>query len=227
MIRVQVKVDLTELERKATAAVRTEAVRRRVVVESAERLVRRQLELASGHVDTGRFARATGEAGNAARLGLATFPLAPITPSKMAARMHRILINQVGRWQRRKVACEKRGEVKSKNYRRILKMLRRAREELQKWKDNQHRGVIMIGAFNNSEKLATVRVNFSAYGGTGAIRNLGGTTIVVLHNKEPHASIVESRFGITRQAMRELGDLKRVAKKKYNEHFQRSGFRAG
>jgi hypothetical protein len=227
MPTASIGIDASAFERKAMEATRTEAVRRRLVVESAERLVRRQLELASEHVDTGRYMRATAEAGNAARLGLATFPLAPVGPSKMAVRMHRILINQVGLWQRRKVACEKRGEVKSKNYRRIVKMLRRSREELQKFKDNESAGVLMIGAFNNSDKLATVRVNFQAYGGTGSVRSIGSSTVVMLHNKEPHASIVESRFAITRTAIRESAVLKRFAKRKYQEHLRTAGFKAG
>lgn len=224
-MNISPRVNLSEFELKCVRTISTARTREKAVREAAEHVVRRQIELASDHIDTGRYARATAEAGNAA--GIGKFLLAPITPSKMAVRMHRILINQVGRWQRRKVAYERAGRQKEREYKRILKMLRRAREELQKWKDNQGRGVIMIGAFNNSEKLATVRVNFAAYGGSGAVRNFGSKTVVMLHNKEPHASIVEYRFGITRTALRESTILKRIAKKVYQQHLRQSGFKVG
>lgn len=225
-LNIKPSVDLKEFELRCVSAVQTKRTREKAVVAAAQEVVRRQLELASEHVDTGRFMRASAEAGNAA-LGSfgGRFLLPPIRQSKMAVRMHRILINQVGRWQRRKVACEKRGEVKSKNYKRILRMLKRAREELAKFKANADTGVIMIGAFNNSEKLATVRVNFAAYGGTGTVRSFGNSTIVALHNKEPHASIVESRFAITRTAIRESATLRRFSKRIYLDYLKKSGWK--
>lgn len=87
------------------------------------------------------------------------------------------------------------------------KVLRRAREERAKLSESAiDGGAIIIGGKGEYDPIAGMKIsNLSrvitrVYGGSGAVLGVGDTSRVVLHNLEPHASIVESKTGVMKRA---------------------------
>lgn len=218
-----IEIDDHGLREKLRKARSTVDVRRAAVMIGAEAFTRRALQLASEHVDTGRFMRSQAEAGNDAGIGV--FPLSPVRPSRMQERILQILTGQVRRWENFARLYQKEGRTNNRYYRKILKNIEKARAELKKYSDSNGMAIV-FDAFSGGSRMTTVRVNFSAYGGAGYVRTIGDETFVRLHNKTPHASIVEYRFGIVRRSLAAVKELsvKRLQKKQYVEKMRAAGF---
>lgn len=60
------------------------------------------------------------------------------------------------------------------------------------------------------------RAQLKVFGGTGRVVDLPNSTLVILHNKEPHASIVDRRFSLSTKARSELS---RVGGKLYGNAY--------
>lgn len=92
--------------------------------------------------------------------------------------------------------------------------LSRAITQLSKWHnrlieeyvklDGDPTGLLMDKE-RGQRNYSTVRVGI--YGGRGIISEQSDRVTVVLHNREPHATIVEKRYGILARAMREVKRL--------------------
>ncbi|MBS0187120.1 MAG: hypothetical protein JSS51_03565 [Planctomycetes bacterium] len=217
---MKLKVDMTGLAAKIARAKSTKQMRREAVIGAAEVVVRAALILASEHKDTGRYMAALAEAGNAS--GVGQFPVSPIGPSRMQERLLAILVAQVRRWKRLAVLRAREGRTGDKSMGKIRANIAKAEEQLERFQRGARMGAIVVDAFS-SVRMATVRVNFSAYGGDGRVITVGDETLVRIHIKEPHASIVESRFGIMRRALAQ-SPLKKIAKKALKEQMVRAGF---
>lgn len=74
--------------------------------------------------------------------------------------------------------------------------LRRAVEELAKARGES--AALLFDAVRGGRRVSTVRERI--YGGSGAYLEAGGRVFARLHNKEPHARIVERRTGLLRRA---------------------------
>lgn len=224
-MQAQLHVDIKPLTEKLRQAKQTAAARREITIACSDLVVRAAMTYATDHKDTGRYLRALAESGNKA--GIGSYPLSPVGPSALKERILRILTAQVRRWMKLVELRAREGRTGDRSYAKILKKLRRAEAELLKFEANADMGAIVFDAFSSS-RMTTVRVNFTAYGGDGRIETLGDQTLVRLHNKEPHASIVESRFGIMRRAIAAMrgGPIKRLAKAEYARQLQASGFAA-
>jgi len=81
--------------------------------------------------------------------------------------------------------------------RKMDKWIVRVKEELVKAGGDET--VLLMDKERGKRNYSTVRVGI--YGGEGSIRRIGGKTLVRWHNKEPHATIIERKYGIIRNAM--------------------------
>lgn len=113
--------------------------------------------------------------------------------------------NRRDRWER---DCAARLRKAEKYAVRARKLAVRAQEELADLNGNPS-AVVIFGkkkkpGLRSDEDLRTGRlhtVRTPIYGGSGATVNLNGRTYVRLRNKEPHASIVESRTRVVARAL--------------------------
>jgi hypothetical protein len=136
--------------------------------------------------DTNRYAAAWAQAANAAGLGPIGVP--EIVAGHFAAKALPRLKSQAAFWQRIVERYERQGRTSDKWYRKAVRTLERANEELAKWDEA---AVIIFGGKGRNLK---VTVRNKVYGGTGRrILRGDGRVAYFLHNKEPHASIVEAR----------------------------------
>jgi len=87
--------------------------------------------------------------------------------------------------------------------RKLDKWIVRVKEEIAKAAGDET--VLLMDKERGKRNYSTVRVGI--YGGEGAIRRIGGKTLVRWHNKEPHATIIERKYGIIRNA---IGMVKRA-----------------
>ena len=84
---------------------------------------------------------------------------------------------------------------------RTRKLLERAQEELAKFTGNK--ASILIGGYrgkNSGQRRLKATVREKVYGGEGSITQVGEATVLRLHNKEPHAQILEWKYGTLRKA---------------------------
>lgn len=174
--------------------------------------------------DTNRFIDGWAEAFNAA--GLGPLPVYAIRPSKIEGRLIERLEQQVrylsqlvatvearagnryiSKNARRASASEKQAR---KELRKLNRRLERAQEELAKAKGSESflviwgraSGVNRKTGKRQSARLDTVRDR--VYGGTGAMVRGPAGWIVAVHNREPHATIVESRTHVYSEAFRSV-----------------------
>jgi hypothetical protein len=183
--------------------------------------------------DTNRYVRGWVEAGN--KSGVGSWPLPPLIDSKfadkLAVRLELQLAKNEGRQRQEQAAVKYWADLHEKRYlsqgrtdkweRSLLKkkresearlekvtaLVERAREQLKKY----HAGAIVIWGKKTKREfslgqLATVRE--STYGGDGQVIKNGFQTLVLLHNLEAHASIVEKRWRVVARSgarMRAVG----------------------
>lgn len=85
----------------------------------------------------------------------------------------------------------------SAKVRKLDKWIVRVQEEIAKAGGDET--VLLMDKERGRRNYSTVRVG--VYGGEGSIRRIVGKTLVRWHNKEPHATIIERKYGIIRNAM--------------------------
>lgn len=169
--------------------------------------------------DTNRYVRGWLEAGTAA--GVGNFPAPPVVPSRVGEKLKAFFLAQFEKWDYIVRRNERSGRS-DKWTRKAIKLRDRAAEELAKYTETAIAvGVRVVDgrAFSvgRGRNLATVRTK--VYGGTGSITRNGHETIVLLHNLEAHASIVEYLYRIRARAgarARVFG-VKSVSRKYFNE----------
>lgn len=186
---VSLTTDLSGLRREIGAIrSRGSAGRREAVVVMAGDFVTSALAIANSIRDTNRYVNGWAQAGNA--VGAGPFPVRPLRPSKYLAQARKALLEQIRKFDQW-AATERR--EKGKVSKRTQNLQRRSREELGKLTSTS----IVFGVRGGeSNRNLRVSVRDKVYGGTGQIIELnggpnGGQTIVLLHNKEAHSTIVE------------------------------------
>jgi chromosome segregation ATPase len=199
--------------------------------------------------DTNRYARGWALAAKAAGVGSVTVP--NIEPSKRNEWLVDRLDLQVAQWDARLAKAQERHAQMERTYhdrytsigrydkwerdmrqkvtaaaKRVekTKALRdRATEALEAIKADPHALVIWGKRSKNDlakGQISTVRTKL--YGGTGKVERIGDRTIVVLHNLEPHASIVETNKRVVARALaRARGTGIRKMGRKYVETLKR------
>ena len=176
---------------------------------AAEALVRQQAgafirftQLASPR-DTNRYIRAWAQAGNAAGVAGAPFQEAELRRTRYAAKLALRLELQVLEFERivrhwtaivreRYVLPGREGKWKTdaeKKLDRALKRLQRAKDEYREFQVNPYAIVIFRKRTKSGGLEVTTREK--VYGGSGWLAWDGDRPLLYLHNREPHASIVE------------------------------------
>lgn len=188
--------------------------------------------------DTRRYARALAQMGNGTGIGF--IPVLPVQPSKYALVIRDRLVEQVQYFET-KLADQQAllqryypggppKNPRSEYYRNLTrdirkteKLLQRSKEELEKVNGEGGESSLLIGGFfgldylQKGRKLATVRNK--VYGGETHFITGRNADFVVLHNKEPHASIVEARDRIMAIAIRAAqgGPVRRVSNRYFRD----------
>ena len=162
---------------------------------AAAEWIRIASELASLHEDTRRFHRALAQAGNAT--GAVVLPVPSVHPSKLSVRFHELLRKQVRTWQR--IVNLNRKEGREDKWSRMAeRRLASAQRNFSAYGPT----AIVFNAFGRGKEDRLITVRAPVYGGTGDVTLINGKAYVRLHNKEPHASIVEWRYQVMRNALR-------------------------
>ena len=188
--------------------------------------------------DTNRYVRGYAQAFNQA--GVGPLPVPAINPSSHANRIRQRLSRQY-RWAARRLAMwygvvpgstvvTAPGRTKDKWYRKLIKQRDKAWDQIQKFTETS----ILIGGRKTQydlvhgnitnlslSSLATVRDKI--YGGEGRRINLGGRTVIVVKNLEPHTNFVERRSRIMRKALdKARGTGLRRISNKYTKELMRA-----
>ena len=189
------RVDRRGLQRKLRAmASASPAARESAVKVMAGEVVRRVL--LSGPRDTNRYLRGWAQAGNAA--GVGPFFVPPLKAASWGVTILRRLTEHERFWQRIVARYERQGRS-DKWARRAQRDLEKAREQIRRFHDTAGGAVIGFNIIGGG-RAPTVR--HKIYGGAGRVVRIGEKTVVELHNKEAHASLVEWRYGTMRSASR-------------------------
>lgn len=136
--------------------------------------------------DTNRWVAAMMQAGNQA--GLGPLPVPEILPSKFGAQALRRLTSQVKFWEWVTRAYEKAGRTGERYYARASFRLNSSRRELDRWDE---RGVFIGIRSGLRLGIRLRRAVSEVFGGEGRILMQRRITVLVIHNKEPHANLVE------------------------------------
>lgn len=207
------------------------AARRGAIVELARAFGTEVLRRSP--VDTGRFKRAEAQALNAA--GVGPFPEEAIKSGndKLRRRIQARLTVQVRFWEKVARGMEARGEAtyktkrgtgQTKHYRDALKKAELSRRYLAEFVASEGTAAVIASEWwqrvSEAKRRKTpidptrilTRAYSKVYGGTGRIIEAGSRSIVQLVNKEPHAYIVEARYGPRKTALNAVGNglVKRV-----------------
>lgn len=145
-------------------------------------------------------------------LGATRAPVPQVQPSRYRAEIMAILEDQAAsiaraiarkravldRWYTAKGRPVTRGYGAKlrREIERLEKRLRRAVEELSKAQGQP--AALLFDAVRGGRKLSTVREKI--YGGSGVYLEAGGKLFARLHNKEPHARLVERRTQLLKRA---------------------------
>lgn len=213
-----VKLSYEGLKRRAKVFAASARHTRREAITRDGRLIVRVIERIAKR-DTNRYVRAWLQAGNRAGLGPFTVPL--VQRSKHWDEFLIKLEDQIKHFEAS--ALKKRRLIdawytskgrKLDGYGRKLESeavkaewrARRAWEELRKYIGSASPLFFAADAYverGNQRKLSTVREKI--YGGDGALTDMNGRTVLTLHNKEPHATIVERRYHTMAAALSAVG----------------------
>lgn len=161
--------------------------------------------------DTGRFKR--GWLAAAAAAGVYAGPLPAIRRSRYLARY----VETIRAWADRQENLARTLQARIRTlypdgpprrarttyYQTLTRQLDAARRRAQKaYADlaelERHRHAIVIGGLfvPGGRGGAGPRVRTTIYGGSGTLRDLGETTVLRLHNREPHTTLVERRVAL-------------------------------
>jgi hypothetical protein len=161
-----------------------------------ERALRKVLERAPR--DTARYVRGWAQAGNAA--GIGGFLVPPLQKAKWFDTILRAIRKEERKWAHI-VASNQREGRSDKWTRRAERNLERAREQVARF-DRAPEGAVIGFNILGGKRAPTIR--HTVYGGDGRVFRVGNRTYVSLHNKEPHATLVEWRYGLMREAQRDF-----------------------
>lgn len=174
------------------------AARRRArvlaVKTSAASFVRAVTALA--HADTGRWRRAWIDAGNTA--GVTSMALPPLRESQFARKFKGVLRRSIRRNRFFLNQAARRGEGEKPWMFRARAQIERDTRLLAQLQP----GAIAMNLFGGGREPRIIQ---RVYGGTGAIYSSTDSVVIVLRSLEPHAAIVESRFGTIRAALAASG----------------------
>lgn len=209
------------------------AVEKETVQALAEDFIR--IVVSRSPQDTRRYVSAWIEAGNAA--GVSNFSYLPLRRSKHAdtllLRLERQLIELLrkveiadkaakfwedtytrrygrtarkDRWER---DCARKRDKALKRAAKLQVVVEFASEQIRKFKDGQAGELVIWGKSDakDTAKRRYASVRDKVYGGRGTWKRAGHRTFLELKNLEPHASIVESRVGVVREALRSVEGL--------------------
>lgn len=216
-----IRVDGSKLFAKIAAINRARKdARRMTVIASAKAVAGYAIAGAKKHEDTHRYHRGLAQAINAT--GVASFGVPSVQPSRLAEEFKKILQDQVRYWSGIVSGYERQGRTHDKWYRQAVRRRDASQRELSRFTPES----IVMNAYAwqqgaESKRLTTVRAQI--YGGTGQIYTIDDATFVRLHNKEPHASIVEYRYNVMRAAMnaaRRNGSVVRAFRRNYVAELQ-------
>lgn len=158
-------------------------------------------------VDTHRFKRAYQMAGN--DLGVGPFMVDPVEKGRYDENLKR-LRNQVHRYEYYKERAERNDRTMYKGvkkvgidqgYVKVLQRLRRARIELAKFEEGGPGSIVIGGRRGRGTYSVLATVRTKVYGGAGQWIISGDTTIARIHNKEPHASLVQRNTRVVSNAL--------------------------
>lgn len=97
-----------------------------------------------------------------------------------------------GKWRN---DCQRKVDNALKNLRQAEQLLKRAEEEREKFLEARGTAIVIFGGKKRNLKV-TVRP--IVYGGSGRLIQNRGSAVFLLHNREAHATIVESRKPLVR-----------------------------
>lgn len=143
---------------------------------------------------TNRYVIGVAMAANQA--GVATLAVPPLVASTRFEFFLEKLTDQYRKWKNLEELYTRAGRTGEKYFQKIRRRVAQTERELQKFDET----ALVIGTNKkNYHHIITVRNKF--YGGAGRVVQSGSATLVQLHNKEPHASILESKYGYFRKAI--------------------------
>lgn len=193
-----VRLDASRAKRKLGAMVKARPDSRRAAVVAMTGLIV-QRGLVTAPRDTNRYYNGWAMAGNAA--GIGRFPVLTLSRSSRFEQIEQRLLEEERYW----VYVIQRYRSQGRYDRWYLKAVRRleaAQREYERLFKAAGGAVIGINTFSAAGSARTARALFKVYGGDGRIVNIenGSATVVFLHNKEPHTSMVEKNTGNMRKA---------------------------
>jgi hypothetical protein len=152
--------------------------------------------------DTNRFVNGWAHAGNAA--GVGPFPIRPIEKAAKRDEILKKLTAQFDRWDR---LVRFRYESKGRDDKWARQARRRrdaAFEQLRRFAEAGDTAIAfdLYDWQSRKTKRALTTIRHKVYGGTGHIVAVGGNrSYLVLHNQEPHTTIVERRVRVMSSAI--------------------------
>jgi hypothetical protein len=207
---IAVRVDKSKWEARYRRILSRRAYTQRVATLEAATLVARRA-FATAPVDTGRFRKNLAEAANDA--GVGPLPVNRTGRSRFAAVYLQRLLESVSYWTMMDERYQRERRTGQPFYAKILRKRERAELELRRFETTND--AIVIGGLYG-QKDPTVR--YKHYRGRGRVRQTKTRTIVELRNTEAHASIVERRTGVMRNAISAArGSVRQMTARKYRE----------
>lgn len=175
------------------------AARNALVMDQGRLFMDEVLWLSEDHRDTHRNIRGWQLAANAAGVGPRSIDA--LQQAKWYEQYVRSIAKQYHFWLWVVKGYEKAGREKEKYLKMARRKLKTAEEALNRIKSKGAESAIVVDLFAKAGgRLTTVRLNLPTHGGTGYVRTIGNRTVIIFHNREPHASLVEHRFKIVAQA---------------------------
>lgn len=184
-------VDSSKARAKMRAVVAAGPASRRAAVLEMTRLVLIRA-LATAPRDTNRYFDGWAKAGNSA--GIGRFPVLPLNRNSRFDQIESRIRNEIQWWQRIVDRYRRTQPGRDDKWtRQANRRLAAAQREYERLFSREDGAVIGINTFSSLGSKRTPRAIFKVYGGEGRIIDLegGSATVVQLHNKEPHTSMVE------------------------------------
>lgn len=197
--------------RKAQAAIPVEAVK--AVRDGVAGVVHRVLE--TGRRDTNRYVRGWALAG--AEATKQAFPTPAVVESKRAQQILGRLVEQLEYWTFIVRRYERQGRT-DRWYNQAVRRRLSAIKQIEKFSSGGGASIAFdlysYQRARDGRALTTIRNKI--YGGSGRTLLLGEKVFVEIHNKEPHTSVVEYRWGTLAKASFEFRGL---GMRKYGKKF--------
>lgn len=195
-----INVDATRAKAKMRALIDAgPASRRAAVIEMSRVIMVRALATASR--DTNRYFNGWAKAGNSS--GIGRFPVLALNRNSRFDQIEARIRNEIAWWQRIVDRYQRTQPGRNDRWtQQANRRLNAAKREYERLFKAEGGAVIGINTFSAIGSTRTPRAIYKVYGGDGRIIDLqgGAGTVVQLHNKEAHASIVERNTGNMRKA---------------------------